>query len=385
MQQIWQNSLVCVHTGEMGGEQFANQAPWSQLHRRDKWEKLKRSGSADGWGKSGCQNDLWLYEVWHQLTAHTQAYPGTHTQVHRHVLKWNLCALGVSVERVWWRLAPEEVQSSFLCVSPLKTWALKGKTISFLDGAKEAQGYWRFHLSVNKQKDTGGSVNSFVQTLKMYTLQEAGEILRREPWDGVRGWGGTGICGLEPHTCQMPLPQDKLYGWELPAWIPRSPEALLAWMAGSQVGCPWTWSSCPPRYCTWPGCGAREALSTGGMAHVQAPSGFKRSWPCWYHECRKSMYASGSRLTSHKWAPLPVSWVWGLPQLKGEPDWPSAAPHQEGAFQNAKCRLSFRPNTSSSTVGRWRSARLLCQPPGPQATKMIKEKAVWGSLSGGPS
>ena len=122
------------------GEQFANQVPWSQLHRRDKWEKLERSGAAEGWVKSGCQNDLWLYEVWQRLTPHTQAHPGTHTQVHRRVLKHNLCTLGVSVKRVWWRLVPE-VQPSFPWFSPLKTWALKGKTISFLDGEKEAQGY----------------------------------------------------------------------------------------------------------------------------------------------------------------------------------------------------------------------------------------------------
>lgn len=178
MQQIWWNSLVCVHTGEMG-EQFANQAPWSQLHRRDKWEKLERSGSADGWVKSRCQNDLWLYEVWHWLTLHTQAHPGTHTQVHRHVLKWNLCALGVRVERVQWRLVPEEVQPSFLCVSPLKIWALKGKTISFLDGVKETQGYWRFHLSVNKQKDTGGSVNSCSNPQNVHFTRSRGNPEKR--------------------------------------------------------------------------------------------------------------------------------------------------------------------------------------------------------------
>lgn len=232
------------------------------------------------WRVGKIRMSKWPMVVW-SVTPADPAHPGTHTQVHRHMLKWNLCTLGVSVERVWWRLVPEKVQPSFLCVSPLKTWTLKGKTISFLDGEKEAQDIKDSIFLLINRKILVVVWTVVVQTLKMYTLQETGEILRRQPGDGVRGWWETGICGLEPHACQMPLPQDKFYSWELPVWTP-DPKRRSSWHGWQKANLAAVRLGAPASLATAPGCGAREALCTGVVACVQAPSDFKRRWPCWY-------------------------------------------------------------------------------------------------------
>lgn len=135
------------------------------------------------------------------------------------------------------------------------------------------------NLSVNQQKDTGGSVNSCCSNLKMYTLQETGEILRRQPrwcqrmmgnrdlW--VRAMPAKCLClrtssTAESYQCEPQTPRGAPPGMDgrKPTWQPLDWELLLSPAA--------------------PGCGAREALCTGVVACVQAPSDFKRRWPCWY-------------------------------------------------------------------------------------------------------
>lgn len=149
------------------------------------------------------------------------------------------------------------------------------------------------NLSVNQQKDTGRK-DCCCSNLKMYTLQETGN-LRRQTGRWCRRMMGNRefkratclakcLClrtssTAESYQCEPQTPKRRSrHGWQ------------KANLAAVRLGAP------APRYCTW--LWSLEALCTGVVACVQAPSDLgEGAGPAGIPECREELAVPGSRLT----------------------------------------------------------------------------------------